>query len=138
MVCPTKIGGQMAIPKGLYYTKEHEWVQLDDNVATVGITDFAQESLGDITYVQLPKEGEVVKKDDPFGVVESVKAVSDLYSPVSGKIVEVNQPVLDAPEIVNEDPFSDGWMIKIEVEDESEVKELMSAEAYQEYVEEKG
>ena len=128
----------MAIPKGLYYTKEHEWVQLDDNVATVGITDFAQESLGDITYVQLPKEGEVVKKDDPFGVVESVKAVSDLYSPVSGKIVEVNQPVLDAPEIVNEDPFSDGWMIKIEVEDESEVKELMSAEAYQEYVEEKG
>ena len=127
----------MAIPNGLYYTKEHEWVQLEEDVATVGITDFAQESLGDITYVQLPKEGEIIKKDDPFGVVESVKAVSDLYSPVSGKVVEVNQPVLDAPELVNEDSYGEGWMIKIEMSDTAEVKELMSAEAYTEYVEEK-
>ncbi len=127
----------MAIPKGLYYTKEHEWVQLEDDVATVGITDFAQESLGDITYVQLPKEGEVIKKDDPFGVVESVKAVSDLYSPVSGKVVEVNQPVLDAPELVNEDSYGEGWMIKIEMSDTAEIKDLMNSEAYNEYVEEK-
>lgn len=127
----------MAIPNGLYYTKEHEWVLLEDDVATVGITDFAQESLGDITYVQLPKEGEIIKKDDPFGVVESVKAVSDLYSPVSGKVVEVNQPVLDAPELVNEDSYGDGWMIKIEMSDSAEVKELMNADAYTEYVEEK-
>jgi len=137
MLCVVYNGGLMAIPNGLYYTKEHEWVQLEEDVATVGITDFAQESLGDITYVQLPKEGEIIKKDDPFGVVESVKAVSDLYSPVSGKVVEVNQPVLDAPELVNEDSYGEGWMIKIEMSDTAEVKELMSAEAYTEYVEEK-
>src|SRR3954454_1492230 len=105
-----------SVTEGTFFTKEHEWVQLDrDHIATIGITEFAQEALGDITYVQLPKEGEDIHKDDPFGVVESVKAVSDLYAPVSGRVVEVNQPVLDAPELVNEDPFHDGWMLKIEV-----------------------
>jgi glycine cleavage system H protein len=127
----------MSVPKDLHYTKEHEWVQLDsDHIATVGITDFAQESLGDITFVQLPKEGEEIKKNDPFGVVESVKAVSDLYAPVTGRVVEVNQPLLSAPELLNEDPFHDGWMIKVEVKDESDIEDLMSADEYKDYIEE--
>ena len=127
----------MSIPDGLHYTKEHEWVQIDqDLIATVGITDFAQESLGDITFVQLPKEGEEVKKDDPVGVVESVKAVSDLYSPVTGRVVEVNLPLLQAPELLNEDPYTDGWMLKIEVKDSSDIKGLMSASEYSDYIEE--
>jgi glycine cleavage system H protein len=124
-------------PKGLQYTKEHEWVIIDtDHIATIGITDFAQESLGDITYVQLPKEGEDVKKDDPFGVVESVKAVSDLYSPVTGRVVEINLPLLSAPELLNEDPYNDGWMIKVEVKDTDETEGLMSAQDYLDYIEE--
>lgn len=126
----------MKLPEGYLFTKEHEWVQIEDNVATIGITDFAQESLGDITFVQLPKEGEDIHKDDPFGVVESVKAVSDLYAPVSGRVVEVNQPVLDAPELVNEDPFSDGWLLKVEVKDPENREGLMSGAEYKEYVEE--
>lgn len=126
----------MAVPKGLHYTKEHEWVLVEDSIATIGITDFAQESLGDITYIQLPKEGEHVKKDDPFGVVESVKAVSDLYSPVTGRVVEVNQPLLQAPELVNEDPYTDGWMVKVEVKEAPEMDELMDADGYKEYIEE--
>jgi glycine cleavage system H protein len=128
----------MTVPDGMLFTKEHEWVHFDDNIATVGITDFAQESLGDITYVQLPKEGEEIRKDDPFGVVESVKAVSDLYAPVSGRVIEVNQPLLNAPELINEDAYADGWMIKIEVKDPAvEQEELMSTAEYKEYIEEK-
>ena len=115
----------MSIPEGYLFTKEHEWVQVDDSIATLGITDFAQESLGDITFIQLPKEGEEIKKDDPFGVVESVKAVSDLYAPVTGRVVEVNLPLLDAPELVNEDPYTEGWMIKVEMTDESDLDDLM-------------
>jgi len=126
----------MAIEKGLKYTKEHEWVLLEENVATIGITDFAQESLGDITYVQLPKEGESVQKNDSFGVVESVKAVSDLYAPVSGRVVEVNQPLLEAPELINEDPYQEGWMLKIELANDADVEDLMSADEYKDYVEE--
>jgi len=128
-----------SVPNGLHYTKEHEWVLLEDNIATIGITDFAQESLGDVTYIQLPKEGELISKNDPFGVVESVKAVSDLYSPVSGRVVEVNQPLLDAPELVNQDPYTDGWMLKVEVKDAaSDLEDLMEAGSYKEYIEEKG
>jgi len=127
-----------SVPKGLFYTKEHEWVLLEDNIATIGITDFAQESLGDVTYIQLPKEGETINKNDPFGIVESVKAVSDLYSPVTGRILEVNQPLLDAPELVNQDPYSDGWMVKVELKDTSDTDDLMQASAYQEYIEEQG
>ena len=127
----------MQVPEGLHFTKEHEWVQIDrDNIATVGITDFAQQSLGDVTYIQLPKEGEEVKKDDPFGVVESVKAVSDLYSPVTGRVVELNVPLQNAPELVNEDPYNDGWLIKVEVKDATEIDDLMSSEEYLEYIEE--
>lgn len=128
----------MALPEGYIFTREHEWVLVEENVATVGITDFAQESLGDITYVQLPKEGEEVRKDDPFGVVESVKAVSDLYAPVTGRVVEVNHPVLTAPELVNEDPHNDGWLVKIEMKDLSDLDSLMDAKAYAEYIEEQG
>lgn len=121
-----------------YYTKEHEWVHLDrDSIATIGITDFAQESLGDITFVQLPKEGEEIKKDDPFGVVESVKAVSDLYAPVTGRVVEVNLPLLNAPELINEDPMSDGWMIKVEVKGDLDMEGLMSESEYKDYIEDK-
>lgn len=128
----------MPAKESRYFTKEHEWVILDnDNIATIGISDFAQQSLGDITYVQLPKAGDHVKKDDPFGVVESVKAVSDLYAPVTGRVVEVNEPLLAAPELANEDPHSDGWMIKVEVKDDSEIEGLMTEEEYQEYLEAK-
>ncbi|NBX92064.1 MAG: glycine cleavage system protein GcvH [Proteobacteria bacterium] len=127
-----------SVPNGLHYTKEHEWVLMEDNIATIGITDFAQESLGDVTYIQLPKEGENITKNDPFGVVESVKAVSDLYSPVTGRVVEVNQPLLEAPELVNQDPYTDGWMVKVEVKDISDTEDLMEAAAYKEYIEEKG
>ncbi len=127
----------MSVPEDLQYTKEHEWVSFDDNIATVGITDFAQSSLGDITYVSLPKAGQEIKKDDPFGVVESVKAVSDLYAPVSGRVMEVNEPLLKAPELLNEDPYADGWMIKVETK-EIELDGLMSAEEYKDYIEEQG
>ena len=127
-----------SVPNGLHYTKEHEWVSVEDNIATIGITDFAQESLGDVTYIQLPKEGEHVSKNDPFGVVESVKAVSDLYSPVTGRVLEVNQPLLEAPELVNQDPYTDGWLLKVEVKDLSDVEDLMEASSYKEYIEEKG
>lgn len=127
------------VPKDYLFTKEHEWVDIDDNIATVGITAFAQESLGDITFVQLPAEGTQVRKDDPFGVVESVKAVSDLYAPVTGRVVEVNQPLLSAPELVNEDPYHDGWMVKIEMKNaDEEVDELLSPADYESYIAEQG
>jgi glycine cleavage system H protein len=123
------------VPKDYLFTKEHEWVDIDDNIATVGITAFAQESLGDITFVQLPAEGTEVRKDDPFGVVESVKAVSDLYAPVTGRIVEVNEPLLSAPELVNEDPYHDGWMVKIEMKHaDQELDELLSPQDYESYI----
>lgn len=127
------------VPDGYQFTTEHEWVQMDDGIATIGISDFAQGSLGDITYLQLPAEGDHVKKDDPFGVVESVKAVSDLYAPVTGRVVEINQPLLSAPELINEDPYNDGWMIKVEVKDDdmSDLDDLMSAEDYRSHIEDK-
>lgn len=127
----------MASKEETFFTKEHEWVTLDgDSIATVGITDFAQEQLGDITFVQLPKEGDEIKKDDTFGVVESVKAVSDLYSPVNGRVVEVNLPLLQAPELINEDPMDDGWMIKVEIKGDVDKEDLMTKEEYKAYIEE--
>ncbi|MCX6102159.1 MAG: glycine cleavage system protein GcvH [Proteobacteria bacterium] len=125
----------MTIQKGLQYTKEHEWILIEENVATIGITDFAQESLGDITYVQLPKEGETIQKNDTFGVVESVKAVSDLYAPISGRVVEVNHPLLEAPELINEDPYNEGWMVKVEMDETGDREDLMSSDEYKNYVE---
>ncbi len=126
----------MEFPKDLKYTKEHEWLKVEGNTATVGITDYAQDSLGDVVYVELPSEGGSVTKNEPFGVVESVKAVSDLYSPVSGSVAEVNDAIIDSPEAINEDPYGDAWMIKVEMSNPKEVEDLMSSDEYQKYVEE--
>jgi glycine cleavage system H protein len=126
----------MDFPKDLKYTKEHEWVKEENGTVVVGITDFAQDSLGDVVYVELPQEGGTVTRDEPFGVVESVKAVSDLYSPVSGKVVEVNDAIVDSPEAINEDPYGDAWMIKVELGNPPETTELLTAEDYQKFIEE--
>ena len=124
----------MEFPEDLKYSKEHEWVLVEDNVATVGITDYAQDQLGDIVFVELPAIGDKVSKEDAFGVVESVKAVSDIYAPVSGKVLEVNDDLPDNPEMVNEDPYGDGWLIKIEMNDPDELQDLLTAAEYEEYV----
>ena len=119
------------VPADLRYAKSHEWVQKkDDGTATVGITDYAQNSLGDITYVQLPKVGASLKAGEAFGVVESVKAASDLYSPVSGSVIEVNSRLDSAPETVNTAPYMDGWMLRVKLSNPSEASSLMDAEAY--------
>ena len=120
----------MELPKELKYTDEHEWVLVEDNVATIGITDYAQGELGDIVFVELPNVDDEVKQADPFGTIEAVKAVSDLFSPVSGKIVGVNEMLQDQPEIINASPYDDGWMIKIELSDVSELDSLLSADDY--------
>lgn len=126
----------MEIPKGLRYSREHEWVAVEDGIATVGITDYAQEQLGDVVYVELPEVGARVIKDEPFGVVESVKAVSDVFAPLSGTVTEVNGPLADSPEIVNDDPYGDAWMIRVELSDPGELEDLMTAADYKKFVEE--
>lgn len=123
-------------PNDLRYTKEHEWARLDGKVATIGITRFAVEQLGDITQVDLPDEGEQVSKDQVFGTVESVKAVSDLFAPCSGRVAKVNTPLGDSPEMLNEDCYDEGWMIQVEIKDSSELDKLMSAEEYTAYLKE--
>jgi glycine cleavage system H protein len=125
----------MEFPEGLIYSKEHEWVLVEGQVATIGITEYAQEELGDIVYVELPEVGEKTVKDDPFGAVESVKAVSDVYAPVSGTVLEINDALPDSPETINEDPYGDGWMIKVEMSDPDDIKDLMGSDEYTEYVE---
>ncbi len=122
-------------PEDLMYTEEHEWIDKEDGSIRYGITDYAQEELGDIVYVELPSEGEKLDKGDVLGVVESVKTVSDLYSPVSGTIKEVNEGLETTPETLNEDPFGDGWIAVIELDDESELDNLMSAEDYELHIE---
>ena len=122
------------IPKELKYSKEHEWAKVDGKIATVGITAFAQEQLGDVVYVELPKVGEKLKAGDTFGVVESTKAVSDLYSPLTGTIVEVNDPIADSPETVNTDPYGEAWLIKLELSDPAEFGNLLDAGAYESHV----
>ena len=124
----------MEFPEDFKYSKEHEWVLVEGNVATVGITDYAQDQLGDIVFVELPAVGDKVSKEDAFGVVESVKAVSDIYAPVSGKVVEVNDDLPENPEMLNEDAYGDGWIIKIEMNDLDELQDLMTAAEYEEYV----
>ncbi len=121
----------MNIPAELRYTKEHEWVLLDGDTATVGITDFAQSELGDIVFVEIETVGKALSANDIFGTVEAVKTVSDLYLPVAGTVLEVNQVVIDSPETVNTDPYGAGWMIKMQVKDIASVADLMDAEAYQ-------
>jgi glycine cleavage system H protein len=127
-------------PDDLFYTKDHEWARVETRdgrkVVTVGITRFAIEQLGDLTQVDLPKEGETVKQAEVFGSVESVKAVSDLFAPVTGKVIKVNSPLADSPEYVNEDPYDEGWMIQVEVGNPAELDALMNAEAYQAFLRE--
>ena len=120
----------MQLPASLRYTKEHEWVRLDGDVATIGITDFAQKELGDIVYVDITTLDQEVKKDEVFGSVEAVKTVSDLYSPVAGTVIEVNEKLGNAPDLVNNDPYGDGWMVKIRLADASEASSLLDAAAY--------
>jgi glycine cleavage system H protein len=124
----------MEFPEGLKYSKEHEWVLVEGNSATIGITEYAQEELGDIVYVELPEVGEKIVKDDPFGAVESVKAVSDIYAPVSGTVLEINDLLPDNPETINDDPYGDGWMIRVELNDKDDLKDLMDEDEYAEYV----
>lgn len=120
----------MQLPAALQYTKEHEWLRLDGDVATIGITDFAQKELGDIVYVDITALDQDVRKDEVFGSVEAVKTVSDLYSPVSGTVIEVNEKLSDSPDLVNNDPYGDGWMVKIRLSDPSEVAGLLDAASY--------
>ena len=125
-------------PNDLLYTKDHEWARIDGKVATIGVTRFAVDQLGDVTQVDLPKEGETVSQGDVFGSVESVKAVSDLFAPLSGKVVKVNSPLSESPEYVNEDPYDEGWMIQVAVTNAKELEGLLDAEAYQAFLREQG
>jgi glycine cleavage system H protein len=127
----------MEFPAQLRYTEDHEWVEFDTKtkIAKIGITEYAQEKLGDVVHVELPAEGFMAKQAESFGSVESVKAVSDIYTPVGGKVVEVNTSLLDSPELVNEDPYGEAWMIAVEVSDASGLDKLMTAEQYQEFIE---
>lgn len=124
----------MNFPEHLKYTKDHEWIQIEGNIATIGITDFAQRELGDIVYVEIDTVGESMAKEATFGTVEAVKTVSDLFMPVSGKIIEFNKSLESAPEAVNQDPYGKGWMIKIEISDPSEIDALLTAGQYGELV----
>ena len=121
-------------PEELHYTQSHEWVRIDGDVGTIGITDYAQKELGEIVYLELPEVGHVFNADEEFGTVESVKAVSELFTPLSGEIVEINKAAISEPGIVNDDPFGDGWLIKMKLSTDEEVGKLMSAEDYGNYV----
>jgi glycine cleavage system H protein len=125
---------KMEAPPGLKFSKEHEWVAAEGAVATVGLTDHAQEQLGEIVFIELPAVGDKVSKDDPFGVVESVKAVSDIYAPVSGTVIAINEDLPESPETVNEDPYGDGWLIKVEMSDTTDLDDLMDDEEYDEMI----
>ncbi len=124
----------MKIPQELKYTKDHEWVKIEGDTATIGVTDFAQGELGDIVYVEVETLDETLEKEEVFGTVEAVKTVSDLFMPLSGEIIEFNDSLEDEPEKVNEDPYGEGWMIKIKLSDTSEVEDLLSADEYKEVV----
>lgn len=120
----------MNIPTNLKYTKDHEWVSIDGDIATVGITDFAQSELGDIVYVEVETLDQTLDKDEVFGTVEAVKTVSDLFLPLSGEIIEFNEDLERNPEVVNSDPYGKGWMIKVKISDDSQISELLDSEAY--------
>ena len=120
----------MEVPENLLYTQEHEWIRVDGNNAIVGITQFAQDQLGDIVFVELPEVGTLIEQETPFGVVESVKTVSDLYAPVSGTVKAINQELESNPEKVNNEPYESGWIIEIEISDKNELEKLMSPEKY--------
>jgi glycine cleavage system H protein len=124
----------MNIPKDLKYTKEHEWARIEGNLVTVGITDYAQQKLGDIVYAELPTVGSEVKEMEPFGTIESVKAASDLYSPVSGRVVETHDALMEEPRLINQDPYGEGWLIRLE--GSQGLDQLLSAKEYEEWIEE--
>lgn len=125
------------VPEEYYYTKDHEWAQVDENIVTVGITEYAQNSLGEVVYVELPEEGAKVTQNESFGVVESVKAVSDLFAPVSGTVIEVNTSLTDDPSVLNDDPVNNGWLIRIEMDTEKELANLMRAPDYKKLIADK-
>lgn len=125
----------MEFPEELRYTEEHEWVLVEDDIATIGITDFAQDQLGDVVFVELPEIGDELEAGKTFGVVESVKAVSDVYSPLTGEVVEVNDELPDEPEMVNNSPYEDGWMVKLRIASKDELDGLMDASDYQDFIE---
>tara|TARA_Y100001970_G_scaffold242782_1_gene307509 strand:- start:154 stop:528 length:375 start_codon:yes stop_codon:yes gene_type:complete len=118
------------IPEKLKYTEEHEWIKLDGDIATIGITDYAQSELGDIVFVELPSLGEIVRKGDVIGTIEAVKTVADIFAPINGEIIEINTEIENNPEHVNSDPYKNGWMIKVKVKDVSTVNELLNSSAY--------
>ncbi len=122
-------------PDDFYYTKDHEWLRIDGKNATIGITEFAQKQLGDVVYVELPQAGAQLEFHQSLGVIESVKAVSDIYSPVSGEVIEVNEQLNDSPELVNEDPHGKGWIIRLKIKDEGELDKLMSVSEYENFLE---
>ena len=122
----------MNIPENLKYTKDHEWIRIEGDIAVVGVTDYAQEQLGDIVFIEIEVEGEELDKEEVFGTIEAVKTVSDMFMPVSGEVLEVNPALEDTPELVNTDPYGDGWMIKIKMSNTEEVNDLMDADAYKE------
>jgi len=124
----------MPSPSELRYSKEHEWVRVEDGVGTIGITDYAQDQLGDIVYLDLPEEGAAIKQFEKLGEIESVKAVSDLFAPIGGEVAEINQEAVDSPELVNQEPYGRGWLLKMRLSDESAVEGLLSAQEYDELV----
>jgi len=126
----------MDLPEDLKYTKEHEWARTDGNNVTIGITDYAQENMGEIVYVELPEEGAELSQGEAFGTVESTKAVSDLYSPVSGTVVEINDTLVENPELINDDPYEEGWMVRIQMSNPSEIKKLLNASQYAAFLKE--
>ena len=124
----------MNVPSNLKYTDDHEWIKVDGDIATVGVTEYAQQQLGDVVFVEIETEGETLAKGETFGTIEAVKTVSDLFMPISGEVVEINPKLEDAPETINNDPYEEGWMVKIKIQDESELNDLLSADAYKETI----
>ena len=122
------------IAQGLHYAKTHEWVKLDGDVATIGVSDFAQSELGDITYIELPEPGTTITQGEPLGVIESVKAASDIFAPVSGEVVEVNQDAINVPDVVNSSPYDKAWLVKVRLSNPGEIDNLMDAAAYETFV----
>ena len=119
------------VPDELRYLESHEWTTTDDDTVRIGVSDFAQDELGDVVFVELPEVGDEITADEPFGVVESIKAVSDLYAPISGEVVAVNEALFDRPELVNEDPYGDGWMLEVERDDDGDAETLLDADEYE-------
>ena len=124
----------MNLPNDLRYTKEHEWVRIDDNILTVGITDHAQSELGDIIFIEFPELNQMISKDEPFGTIEAVKTVADLFGPVSGKVIEINEALEDSPDLVNSDSYGQGWIVKINCTDDSQLDDLLDSEKYKEMI----